>query len=175
MFNLNHLFSHAAPSTSVGMGAPIAPLDKTAQAQTTAAAAPASDRVRAALDNVFANREKNASAQGQSAPAAQGATPASELEKIAAQAAQAAHRGHLKESSDLGKAMCDGFMSQLALYEKVAAEHASAQGAQGQPGASEAERQAMYAKTAEEMEELVQTTGANHWLFGKAAVESLAA
>lgn len=165
MFNLQHLFSHAAPATSTG-ATPIAPLDKTASAQ-PASQAPGQDRVRAALDGVLANREKNASA----APPAPERTPAADLEKVAAAVAERSRQGHLKEASDMGRAMADGFMSQIAVYEKVAAEHANAQGGDG---ATEAERQAAYTKTAAEMEELVQTTGANHWLYGQAAVEALA-
>lgn len=170
MFNLNHLFSHASPVTSTG-ATPIAPFGKTASdGQPAQQQPPAQDRVRAALDGVLANREKNASAQPPAQP--QGQTPAADLEKVAAAAAERSRQGHLKEAHDMGRAMADGFMSQVAVYEKVAAEHAAAQG--GGDGATEAERQAAYTKTAAEMEELVQITGANHWLYGQAAVEALA-
>lgn len=169
MFNLNHLFSHASPVTSTG-ATPTAPLGKTASDGQPAQQPAAQDRVRAALDGVLANREKNASAQP---PAqAQGQTPAADLEKVAAAAAERSRQSHIKEAHDMGRAMADGFMSQVAVYEKVAAEHAAAQGSGD--GATEAERQAAYTKTAAEMEELVQTTGANHWLYGQAAVEALA-
>lgn len=94
------------------------PTTKTAsQATAPTGAAPRTggNPVQDAIREVSEGAMKLASANGTNAPIA-------DVEKVAQEVAARDHERGLKEAQEYGRGICDGFMAQLALYEKVAQE-----------------------------------------------------
>jgi len=127
---------------------------------TARAAAPStSQAVQAAVNEVLTPTTKVASA---------GLPPAATLTKLAGEVAGLEKQARVQEGNLIGRAICDGFMSQLAVYEKVAAEQAQAQ---PQPFGSPtlAEKQAAEAAWQAEYDQTVgqiQKLAAEHYAYG---------
>jgi len=73
--------------------------------------------------------------------AAPAAGPTGDLEKVAEEIKKANHERRVREAFAEGEAHCDGFMSRLALYEKVAAEQAPWQPANQKTAAEHTEQE----------------------------------
>jgi len=143
--NLQGIFT--TPKTAAEAGAPTAPPPKAPSRSAV------QDAVQAAATEA---RAKTASLSGPS--------PMADVEKLAAEVAQRDHQGTLKEAHAYGAAICDGFMAQLALYEKVAAE---------QVAVTNKEAAQAYDATAERVETQIHKVASAHYLGGYEMAQAL--
>lgn len=130
---------------------------KTASQAAPAAAAPSG---KTAVAQAIEEAMEAAQAQSQQAKvASQQPTPGSDLEKLARDVSNKNRENLIKEASDIGRAIADGFMAQVAVYEKVAA--------QMQPSEpTETEKRAAYDEAAQRLTEEIHAIGADHYLGG---------
>lgn len=152
-FTLEHLFtSPIDPNTKLASAAPTPPRPQ---------APSGTSKVASAIDAALleADRQKTASAQPR--------TPTQDLEKLAAQAAQSSREATIKEAQDYGRAICDGFMAQLSVYEKVASEQSQAS------AANAAQEQAAYENTYNQTVQAIHKTAAQHYLLGLEQVDEI--
>ena len=78
------------------------------------------------LKQALAEALSSAGEKQAAAPAPVGHTPTEQLEKVAAELAQAEEEALLKQARLVGAAQCDGFMERLAMYDNAAARLAGA-------------------------------------------------
>lgn len=151
--NLHGIFSQPTAKTAAATGSPTAPPAQTPRAP--------------GGKNAVQEAVKAASEEARTKVASQtGPTPAEDLEKIAAQVAERDRQGTLKEAHDYGRAICDGFMSQLAVYEKIAAE---------QSRETDKTASAAYDATAERVEQQIHKVASAHYVGGYEIAKALVA
>lgn len=150
--NLHAIFADApvpAAQTKVASEAAPTPSARAAAPSTTQA-------VQAAVHEALTPTAKVAS---------EGLPPAATLTKLAGDVAGLEKQARVQEANLIGRAICDGFMSQLAVYEKVAA----VQEAPAPGGPTLAEKQAAEAAWQSEYNETVgqiQKLAAEHYAYG---------
>ena len=145
--DLKSLFAQPSLKTAAATTSPTAP------SRTPTASNAVQEAVRAASEEA---RVKIAAQAGPS--------PVEDLEKIAQQVSERDRQGTLKEAHAYGRAICDGFMAQLAVYEKVAAEQVM-ETMQAADAAAAAE--------IERVEGLVEKVATNHYLAGVEIAQAL--
>lgn len=152
--NLSNLFANNETSTKIASVAPSAPAGGNA-------AATARNAVDAALQ--AATVKTAGAAPPAAAPAG---TPTGDLDKVAAEIIEQNHQRRLKHAFEEGRAHCDGFMSQLAVYEKVAADKAGA-------APTEAEKVAAAQATEERVINQIHKVASDHYLGGYEAARAV--
>lgn len=155
--NLSNLFANNETSTKIASVAPSAPASGNA-------AATARNAVDAALQ--AATVKTAGVAQPPAAPAG---SPTGDLDKVAAEIIEQNHQRRLKHAFEEGRAHCDGFMSQLAVYEKVAADKAGAAPTEAEKIAADKAAQA----TEERVINQVHKVASDHYLGGYEAARAV--
>jgi len=155
--NLSNLFANNETSTKIASVAPSAPASGNA-------AATARNAVDAALQ--AATVKTAGVAQPTAAPAG---SPTGDLDKVAAEIIEQNHQRRLKHAFEEGRAHCDGFMSQLAVYEKVAADKAAAGPTEAEKVAADKAAQA----TEERVINQIHKVASDHYLGGYEAARAV--
>jgi hypothetical protein len=145
--NLNDLFK--APTQKLAAAAPTPPTAP------TTGTSPLSNAINAAT--AAAESEKVAS---------QTAAPIADLEKAARAVSDRNRADLIKEAHDIGRAIADGFMAQVAVYEKVASQ-------MGPSEPSDAEKQAAYEEASARFTQQIHTLGAEHYVGGYQMAQAL--
>lgn len=137
-----------------------APSEKTASAEAPAATRPAtsaSAAVAAAVNDALASGSTKTAGE---------APPASALTKLAGEVAGLEKQAAIQEAHLKGRAMADGFMAQLGVYEKVAAELQASQAGGAAEQYAVAEKRAAWEREFVETEQLIEKKAAEHYLLG---------
>lgn len=150
MFDLHQIFA-TTPSPSEKTAGEAAPAPAAARAPGPTASSAVAAAVTEALS---AGATKVASEAG---------APAATLTKLAGEVAALEKQARVQEGNLIGRAICDGFMAQLGVYEKVAAEM---QGAGADAARAEAEKQAAWNREFADTEAQIEKTAAQHYLLG---------
>lgn len=152
MFDLHQIFATTqTPSEKTASEAQPAPAPAAARTPGPTASAAVAAAVSEAL------------AHGTTKVASEAGAPAATLTKLAGEVAALEKQARIQEGNLIGRAICDGFMAQLGVYEKVAAEM---QGAGADAARAEAEKQAAWNREFAETEATIEKTAAQHYLLG---------
>lgn len=136
-----------------------------APATKTAAAAPASRDLQAALSEAVTAVEQAKTASHQP-------SPVSDLQKLAAEVAQTDRDGELKLARQMGTAMADGFMERLETYKTAAANVEKTAAAEYEKQAAlEKHAEEVYVETYNNTVRAIHKTAAEHFLAGYQAIE----
>lgn len=154
--NLSNLFANTETQTKIASMAPSAPASGASAAS-----------ARAAVDAALQSTTMKTAGVTQTAPSG---SPTADLDKVAAEIVEQNHQRRMKQAFDEGRAHCDGFMSQLAVYEKVAAERAP----QNEfAGYSEAEKVAAEQAQEERVVQQIHKVASDHYLGGYEAARAV--
>ena len=134
---------------------------QTPETQTKVASEPSAPRAPApATSSAVQAAVAEALAPAQTKVASEVPTPASALTKLASEVNSLEKQARIQEAGLIGRAICDGFMSQLAVYEKVAAQ------SEGTALQEKQAYEAEYARGYAETEAQIQKLASEHYLHG---------